>query len=493
MSMIQVKNLTFSYPSSYDNIFEDVSFQIDTNWKLGVIGRNGKGKTTLLKLLMRQYPYEGSILSSVCFDYFPYPVPDMECLTHEILLGICPDMENWKIRRELSQLDISEDVLWQPYKTLSNGERTKVLLAALFLNQNHFLLIDEPTNHLDTNARMQVASYLSRKKGFILVSHDQSFMDHCVDHILALNRTNIEVQAGNASSYLANFAKQQQFEAEQNRQLQKEIHKMQQAVEQTASWSAQVEKSKRGTTNSGSKLDKGFVGHKAAKMMKRSKVLETRQQQAIHQKQSLLSNVEVATSLKLSPLVYRTEKLVQLRDVTIRYPNRTICESVSFEIHNGDRIVLDGKNGCGKSSLLKLLLGQDIPYTGTLSVGSGLMISYVPQDAGFLQGSLSQFAESSHIDESTFKTILRKMDFDRVQFEKEMQDFSEGQKKKVLLARSLCQQAHLYIWDEPLNYIDIYSRIQLEELILEFCPTMLFVEHDQMFQKKISTMKVVLS
>ena len=490
MSMIQVKNLTFSYPSSYDVIFENVSFQIDTNWKLGFIGRNGKGKTTFLKLLMNQYSYEGSITSSVRFDYFPYPVPDVEALTYEILQNICPDAESWEIQRELSYLDVREEILWQPYKTLSNGERTKVLLAALFLKQDNFLLIDEPTNHLDTNARMQVASYLSRKKGFILVCHDQKFMDKCVDHILALNRTNIEVQTGNASSYLANFTRQQQFEAEQNRQLQKEISKMQKAAAQTANWSAQVEKSKRGTTNSGSKLDKGFVGHKAAKMMKRSKVLEAHQQQAIEQKRALLHNAETTETLKLSPLVYRTEKLAEFRNIVIRYENRKICEPVSFEIHNGERIVLDGRNGCGKSSLLKLLLGQDIPHTGTLTIASGLIISYVPQDAGFLQGSLSQFAEQSHVNESTFKAILHKMDFERVQLEKDMQDFSEGQKKKVLLARSLCQQAHLYIWDEPLNYIDVYSRIQLEQLILKFCPTMLFVEHDQIFQQRIATAKI---
>ena len=492
MSMIQVKNLSFTYPSSSDPIFENVSFQIDTNWKLGFIGRNGKGKTTFLKLLMGEYPYEGEIISSVKFDYFPYPVADSEQLTNEILQDICPEAQAWEINRELSCLAVSEDILWQPYKTLSNGERTKVLLAALFLKQGNFLLIDEPTNHLDSDARAQVAAYLQRKKGFILVCHDQAFLDECVDHILALNRATIEVQAGNASTYLANFAKTQHYEAEQNRQLKKEIARMQKAAGQTASWSTQVEKSKKGTTSSGSKLDKGYVGHKAAKMMKRSKVIEARQEQTIEHKRALLHNTEVNESLLLSPLTYRTETLAEFRDICIAYGDRTVCGPVSFAIHNRDRLALCGKNGCGKSSLLKLLTGQDIPHTGTLSIGSGLVLSYVPQDAGELTGSLSAFAESSHINESTFKAILRKMGFERVQFEKTMQNFSEGQKKKVLLARSLCQQAHLYIWDEPLNYIDLYSRIQLEQLILDFQPTMIFVEHDRLFQEKIATEKVEL-
>ena len=115
------------------------------------------------------------------------------------------------------------------------------------------------------------------------------------------------------------------------------------------------------------------------------------------------------------------------------------------------------------------------------------MISYVPQDTSYLTGTLSDFAEDNNLDESLFKAILRKMDFEKVQFEKDMKDFSSGQKKKVLIAKSLCEKAHIYVWDEPLNYIDIYSRIQIEQLIKEFSPTMILVEHDIAFRDAIST------
>ena len=131
-------------------------------------------------------------------------------------------------------------------------------------------------------------------------------------------------------------------------------------------------------------------------------------------------------------------------------------------------------------------------YTGTAAIGSRLVISYVPQSAAHLRGTLSDYAKKSNIDESLFKTILRKMDFERTQFEKNMQDFSDGQKKKVLLARSLCEQAHLYVWDEPLNYIDIYSRMQIEQLIQEFSPTMIFAEHDQAFKNTVATKTISL-
>ena len=127
-----------------------------------------------------------------------------------------------------------------------------------------------------------------------------------------------------------------------------------------------------------------------------------------------------------------------------------------------------------------------------MSLASGLVISYVPQDTSGLAGDLSQFAREQGLDETLFKTILRKLDFDRALFGQDMAGYSQGQKKKVYLARSLCQQAHLYVWDEPLNYVDLYSCIQLEELIQTYRPTLVFVEHDRAFQEKIATQVVEL-
>lgn len=479
--MIKIENLTFSYPTSYENIFENVNCQIDSNWKTGFVGRNGRGKTTLLKLLLGQYEYNGNIEASVEFDYFPYPIADKTKLTNEIFLEVAPMAEEWELMRELSYLDMEADVLYRPFNTLSHGEQTKVLLAALFCNEEHFLLIDEPTNHLDVEAREIVAGYLKKKKGFLLVSHDRHFLDGCVDHILSLNRSTIEVQSGNFSSWMQNFTQQQNFELAQNKRLKKDINRLQQSAKRSSQWSDRVEASKIGAA------DKGFVGHKAAKMMKRSKNIEARQQQAIKQKSSLLKNIETVENLKLSPQKYHANTLVSYSEVACCYDGKVISEPVTFTIQQGERIALDGKNGSGKSSLLKLLIGESIEHTGTIQRGSRLVISYVPQDTSHINGRLSDYARDNSLDESLFKAILRKMDFERIQFEKDMQDFSAGQKKKVLIAKSLCDQAHLYVWDEPLNYIDIYSRMQIEQLIKAFSPTMIFVEHDKAFRDAIAT------
>lgn len=487
MALIKIENLTFSYPGSYDTIFENVCIQLDTNWKLGFIGRNGRGKTTLLNLLLGKYEYRGTIISSIPFDYFPYTVSDPMRFTAEILEEIAPQAEEWERMRELSLLDVDADVLWRPFHTLSNGEQTKVLLAALFLNEGRFLLIDEPTNHLDVKAREAVSAYLNRKKGFILVSHDRRFLDGCIDHVLSLNRSTIDVQTGNFSSWFENFSRRQQFELNENERLQRDISRLQDAARRASGWSDQVEKTKKG------EYDSGFIGHKSAKMMKRAKSIEARRTRAADEKSALLKDIEKAEELKLSPLTHHADPLVSFENVSIRYGEHTVCAPVRFSIRQGERIVLDGKNGSGKSSLIKLLLGEDIAHSGTVQTASGLIISYVPQDTSHLHGSLREYAIENRIDESLFKTILRKMDFERVQFEKNMADFSGGQKKKVLIARSLCEKAHLYIWDEPLNFIDLYSRMQIESLLSQFKPTMLFVEHDKAFRDAIATQSVELS
>lgn len=487
MSRIQVSDLTFAYESSYDPIFEHVSFQVDTDWKLGFIGRNGRGKTTFLNLLLGKYDYSGRISASVDFEYFPYPVKNPDDMTLQIVEAINPTSESWQIIKELNLMDADPGVLYRPFSTLSNGERTKVLLAALFLKENAFLLIDEPTNHLDIRAREKVAGYLNTKKGFILVSHDRTFLDKCIDHVLSINKTNIEIQKGNFSSWYANKEAADQMERERNAQLKQDIRHLEEASRRTERWSDQIEKTKTGTRVAGLRPDRGHIGHQAAKMMKRSKSTQKRQQNAITEKQGLLKNIETTDDLKLNLLSYHTDVLLTMEDIGICYGETPVCLNINLTIRKGDRICLRGKNGCGKTSLIRLILGDPIPYTGTFRLGSGIKISYISQDTSWLRGGLTDFAKEYRLNETIFKALLRKLDFDRIQFEKNIEEFSEGQKKKVLLAKSLCEPAHLFIWDEPLNFIDIFSRMQIEALLTEYQPAMLFVEHDESFQQKIAT------
>jgi len=503
MAQINVSNLTFGYEGSFDNVFDGVSFSVDTNWKLGFIGRNGKGKTTFLNLLLGKYPYEGTISTPAVFDYFPYQISAVQMgqpaaeFAEELKAGC----ELWRVICELSLIGEEADILYRPFGTLSPGERTKILLAVLFSGENNFLLIDEPTNHLDEAARECIKKYLASKKGFILVSHDRDFLDACADHVLVLNRKTIEVQAGNFSSWWENKRRKDMFARAENEKHLKEIAKLKQTAEQSARWADKNEGTKIGYDPI-KEHDRGngtrpYIGAKTKKMQSRVKQMEGRLNREIEEKEGLLKDIEEPVDLKLMPLTHYKKALVSLKDYGVRYSGaeKAVLKDLTFTVDRGDRIAVHGENGCGKSTLIKMILKHagvpvehmDVLESGSCETAPGLIVSYVSQDTSWLRGSASEFCRAKNLDESLFYAILRQLDMERAQFSKKLEDFSEGQKKKVLLAASLLTPAHLYIWDEPLNYIDVFSRMQIEKLLLEYRPTMLFVEHDRRFRETVRT------
>lgn len=491
MGLLEVKGLSFKYDDQIENVFNNISFQIDTNWKLGLIGRNGKGKTTLLNLLMSRYQYHGYITPNYVFDYFPYHIEDENITTLQVIKNILKDFELWQVERELSLLDVESEVLEQIFANLSKGQQTKILLAVLFLKAHDFLLIDEPTNHLDYHGRMVLSEYLKKKRSFILVSHDRNFLDNCIDHVLAINRDSIEVIKGNFSLWYSIKMNRDQAELQKNEELKKGINRLEKAARQNEDWSHKVEATKN-IKVSGLRPDKGYIGHKAAKMMQRSKNVARRQQRALEEKKNLLKDIEAVEKLKISLLKYPKQLLCYFQNVTISYNERIIVENLSFDIKQNDRINLVGKNGSGKTSIIKIIMNENNNYTGKVMVGNNLKIAYLSQDDSHLKGSLDDYANSNDIDISLFKTILRKLDFSRELFIQDISTYSKGQKKKVMLAGVLSQKAHLFILDEPLNYLDIFTRMQIEELLLSFNATILFVEHDKYFCDQIKTKVIEL-
>lgn len=498
MAEIKVNNLTFAYEGSYHNIFEDVSFSIDTDWKLGFIGRNGKGKTTFLNLLLGRYEYSGSISTGEVFDYFPYKLSESEheMTADELMEYWKPGVESWRVICELTSLAVDAELLYRPIRTLSFGERTKVMLAVLFSGDNDFLLIDEPTNHLDKEAREIVKEYLSSKKGFILVSHDRDLLDACVDHVLVLNRDSIEIQSGNFSSWWDNKEKADNNAIMENEKHLKEIKKLKTAAKRASGWAEKNESTKIGfdpIKEHERMIDtRAYIGAKTKKMQARVKSFEKRINHEIEEKENLLNDIEKVTDLKIMPLSYYKNRLILFHDFSIQYKDgkSPVISGLTFELNQGDRIFLNGENGCGKSSLIKAIIGKDTDNMitkGVLETPGNLVISYINQDTSYLKGSLKNYVIENGLDYSLLLSLLRQLGFEREQFDKNMEEFSEGQKKKVLVAASLIRQAHLYIWDEPLNYIDVFSRIQIEKLIEKYKPTMLIVEHDITFRNKIAT------
>lgn len=488
-SIIDIQHLTFHYPETTDAVFEDVSLQLDSHWKLGITGKNGSGKTTLLKLLAGKLPFQGRIHKTTHFCYFPFSVNDQTQTPLEISESINPLCEAWKLKKELSALKLKREVIQTPFAFLSDGEKTKVLLAILFLQENSLVLIDEPTNHLDLTGRQALADYLCTKRSFILVSHDRTLLDSTVDHILAIEHNAIEIRNVCFADYLQERERQRESELAQNKQLKKEIKALQTAAKNASNHANQIEKSKIGTHVG----DRGYIGHKSAKMMKRAKGIQSRAEKKIEQKSLLLHQKDKQEFLTLTPLTHHKRKLIELVNVTLSYEKNILQQNLSFEIEQGQRIAVIGPNGSGKSSLFKVLRGELSVPVGMIQFAPALILSHLPQTTSHLKGSIKTITSQNNLSKTKFLTFLKKLGFAREDFNKSLESMSQGQKKKVLLAQSLASSAHLYLWDEPLNYLDLESRMLIEQILFSCTASIIFIEHDRHFVDAVATKVVSLS
>lgn len=503
MSIISVNNLTYYYDGCDEAVYENASFTLDTTWKTGLIGRNGRGKTTLLKLLTGELENGGAVNTKAEFLYFPFDVEDKNMSGSELIGIICPEMQEWEVIRELSYMGTDCEILYRPFNTLSGGEQTRLLLCLLFLRDNAFLLIDEPTNCLDLEAREAIGDYLKANSGFILVSHDRDLLDKCTDHILSLGRSDTEIINGNYSVWKENFDRKEANELMRDKKLKSEIGHLKAAAERSKKWADTAESRKIGIdpTKTEKSLDRRAVeGAKAKAMMKRMKAVESRRQTAIDEKSELLKNRECIDTLKIPSIKAKSATVLSVQNLVPYYcdycdndNSNALCKPVSFTLSDGERLCLSGKNGCGKSTILKIIAGADISYSGSIAKAPGLKISVLPQDTNGLCGTLDEFSERLGVDAELVRAILAKLGFSRRELIDRTENLSAGQKKKVLIAGSLATPANLYIWDEPLNFVDIISRIQLERLLGANTPTMLLAEHDRYFCENTGTKRLYIT
>ena len=478
MPMITIKDLTFGYDGSDELLFHNVNLTLDTTWKLALSGRNGRGKSTFFKILKGELQYSGSITGVPPVVEFP--------------MDELPDNEEWKVRKELNLMGADPDIMWRPLETLSGGERTKLMLANLFSSDGVFPLIDEPTNHLDRIGREAVASYLSSKEGFILISHDRAFLDQCTDHTLVITRSGVELVSAKFSTWWENNEQRQESEKARNDQLKKEMGSIEAAMKKNAQWSSKAEASKSRNNPKGQEdhLRRAFEAKKASKLMSLSKNLENRNEKKLAEKQALLKDFEREQTLKITGSTHHDKTPVILKGVSVLRYGEVIASGIDLTVEQGKKISLQGANGCGKSTLIKYLAGvseeEGITAEGCIHIAKGLKISYVGQDTSSLKGSLYDICADRGADRTQFSTILVKMGFTGDMLYRNVDALSLGQKKFVMLALSLCEKADVYLWDEPLNYIDVYMRKEIERLVKQSSVTMLFVEHDRAFAEAVA-------
>ncbi|WP_245998217.1 ATP-binding cassette domain-containing protein [Aquisalibacillus elongatus] len=464
-------------------MFQDVNLNIHESWKLGLVGRNGRGKTTFLKILMDQLDYEGSIHSNLEFEYFPiYPEKDLTTL--DVLLERNPLVEIWEIERELNYMELSHDILYRNFNQLSGGEQTKILLIELFLDDQAFPLIDEPTNNLDLHGRQMVGQYLNNKTGYIVVSHDEYFLNQFVDHILAINKESIDLIAGDVDTWKTEKERADRLTKEKNEKLKGEIKRLDQVSRQVNNWGLQRENSTKDSSER----------RLAAKQMKRAKAIRKRTEEKVIEKEELIDNIEEVSKLKFN-VVRPQKQILSFREFSILRGGVPLFSPINVDLYPSERLFIEGHNGVGKSTLLNFIIGEE-----KLETIGEYDIKLPEQQSVLHQKNQGRVDLHSYLQSMTSKEekeeylyLLHQLGMSRKLFSSPQgKQWSSGEKKKMLLAKALLNHHQLFIWDEVTNSLDLFVIYQLIDAINDYQPTMISVDHNEHYVDAVATKKVLL-
>ncbi|MDK2807367.1 MAG: ATP-binding cassette, subfamily er 3 [Clostridiales bacterium] len=497
-------------------VFQKLSFEIKTGERIGLVGQNGCGKTTLFKVLMgieEHQEGEISIRKGCKLGYlnqipvFPKEMTVMEVIqiafqevidvgnkvhaleeamsvaveedtldalmrkyshlqqTYEQLGGY--DMEV-KLSKVCEGLSIAQEQRAMRFEALSGGEKTRVILAKLLVEEPDLLLLDEPTNHLDLDTIAWLEGFLKDYKGTVFViSHDRRFLDRAVEKIVELKRDQMEVYCGNYSYYVKEKERRFQSAMKEYELQKKKIESMERQIERFRIWGAMRD---------------------SDKMYKQAKVIEHR----LEKMEALERPVKEAKGLRLDPVATERSGRIVLRatDVCKGFLEHSLFTGVNFEIYYQDHVCIMGKNGSGKTTLLKVILGEVEPDRGTTAFGASVKIGYLPQQVVFEREDmtvLEYFARRHDLTYGKARGELAKALFIREEVNKTIGMLSGGEKSRLRLSSLMREGVNFLILDEPTNHLDIASREILEETLLRFEGTILFVSHDRYFVDRIAT------
>ena len=517
MATILLEGLHFHYNPPFNEVFEGLDLSLDSSWRTGLVGRNGRGKTTLLRLLAGELkPSRGTVQVPLATLRFPLKPEQPARARREVVRELVAPFENWeaemerllaagdeaslttygeiqeryqeaggyeieaKVERELAALGLDGEACARPFETLSPGERTRALIAGLFLTPGVFPLVDEPTNHLDLEGRDRLGRYLAQQEGYLLVSHDRHFLDLCCDHVLSINKSDLQLHRGSYTNWREQVERIEANERLREANLRREIRGLEASARRRRGWSGLKEKQKVGG------YDKGRIGKLAARHMKRALATEKQREEKLEEKRALLQNAEKERKVRLTA-EKSPERVMTVDGASLGYDGRPLIEGLSFHVDRGDRLAVVGPNGCGKSTLLRAILGELPLLSGHLHLPGHLDVARGHQEPLWGTGLLRDHLRASGVDETLFRTTMAGLGVTGEIFDRELETFSMGELKKVDLTRSFLKPHHLLLWDEPMNYVDLDSREDIEEVILAEQPTMIFVEHDRWFVERIAT------
>lgn len=501
-------------------IYDDASFQLNNLDKVGVVGVNGAGKTTLFKVILKQLELDygsinigksriGFLPQEVKFDnpnltVWDYllesrPIQKINARLEQIYIELETAMEEQqklllkemaKLQEELELLDcynaenallqiieemkIDDNLLYSKVGELSGGQKSKVAFAGILYGKPDLLLLDEPTNHLDASTKDFIINYLKNYKGTVLViSHDIDFLNKIINKVMHINKINhkIKVYDGNYSVFKKKLLEESKLKELRINQQEKEIKRLEEFVFKAKQASRTNHNLKRMGQDREVKLEK-----KKAELERREKEYKK-------------------VSMNIEPNREGSKVPLKIEDLTFRYEGKNnLYQKLSFYLTQGERFLIVGENGVGKSTLLKLIMGQLKPVKGEISFGTKTDIAYYAQELELLDENKSIFenVQSEYFTDLKIRNILGNFLFFDKQVFKKIKVLSPGEKARVSLCKLLLQKANFLILDEPTNHLDPDTQAVIGENFKEYTGTILLVSHNPSFVEQIGITRMLI-
>lgn len=513
--LVQLQKVTKNYGTV--PLFEELNLQIDKGEKIGLIGTNGSGKSTILNIITGTETVDSGTVScqkNGRIGYLAQMPETSEQLVRDYLLETFTLLNS--IQQQLTQLEVQMAVpecdlekilirygqkqeefqqaggyemenklemisnglminylLKKKLSELSGGEQTIVALARILLQENDLVLLDEPTNHLDAKRITWLEDYLTYEKAaYLIVSHDRLFLDKTIGKIVELEDGHLQEYKGNYSAYKRQKEEQLEKLKKDFAEQQKEIQKIKLAIRRFRQW-----------------------GHEGdnEKFFKKAKQLEKR----LEKIQQVPKPKDETSKLgkKFKETNRSGKEVLHFKEVSKGYTDQILFDKVEFSLLWKERAAIIGENGVGKSTLLKLALKMEPIDSGEIKQGTNLQVGYLPQVIEYenpKQTVLQSFSQACSLSEQESRRTLAKYSFYRDDVMKQVRFLSGGEKIRLELAKLMHNEVNFLLLDEPTNHLDIETREEIEEILEEYIGTMLVVSHDRFFlQKMFDTFLIV--
>jgi ATP-binding cassette, subfamily F, member 3 len=530
--LAQLRNVSLSFPDK--KVLEDVSFTVYPEDRISLAGENGAGKTSIFRILkgtLTPDTGEVSLSRGVRIGYLEQDFAGMEedakrtCMevalepfrslielerrievlaselggvgererTSEVLADLGEAQHRFEVtggyefrsrtRSTLTGLGLSETYWGRSVSELSAGQRVRLALARLLLEDHDLILFDEPTNHLDVPAREWLEGHLAGiDTAYVVASHDRRFLDAVSRKVAHLDRGELTLYSGDYTAFRQRLGQAEEEGWRKYEKSRKLAKKLQRQAQDYQRWSDAGEKKKRGAA------DKGFVSHKAAKVMKRSLVARRRMEEAVENARTEKPFEKDAVKIEFGSSKGRN--LLRAEDLVVGYSRESpLTRELSFELWAGDRLAVLGPNGCGKTAFLRTVLGEIPPLRGDVRLAPSSKVGYFDQDNRLVPPDVTALEAvlGTGRDETLVRTVMGRMGVRRETVNKKVAKLSSGERAKVLLATLILGDNNLLVLDEPTNYLDIETQDVLLEALRDFPGGVLFVSHDRYFVEELAT------